>query len=68
MNGIANRNRYTMLAEKDNGKHRYQKRNLQASTLAWNPAGEVAELVVAHIISTSYPRRSEALGETPESQ
>ena len=29
-------------------------------------AGEVAELVVAHIISTYYPRRSKALKETPD--
>ena len=27
---------------------------------------EVEELVVAHNISTSYPRRSEALEETPD--
>ena len=27
---------------------------------------EVAELDVAHIISTSHPRRSEALEETPD--
>ena len=36
------------------------------SKLAWKPAEEVAELVVAHIISTSYPRRSKALKETPD--
>ena len=35
------------------------------SKLAWKPAVEVAELV-AHIDSTSYPRRSEALEETPD--
>ena len=36
------------------------------SKLAWKPAEEIAELVVAHIDSTSYPRRSEALEETPD--
>ena len=30
------------------------------------PAVEEAELDVAHIISTSYPRRSKALKETPD--
>ena len=30
------------------------------------PAEEVAELVGAHIISTSYPRRSKALKETTD--
>ena len=36
------------------------------STLAWKPAVEEAELGVAHIISTFYPRRSKALKETPD--
>ena len=38
------------------------------SKLAWNPAsrGTSVELVGAHIISTSYPRRSKELKETPD--
>ena len=60
------KNRNTMLAERTTGSIVIKRGIYKHQHLPGIQLVEVAELVIAHIISTFYPRRSKALKETTD--